>query len=112
MRGVPCVRRRARDRSMARDSTRVSDLRKSFRSLGRFRENVLLLLLLLLLRRGRGPFGHGDVLSLVFVNISIRKSTIPIGHGLDMGSLCSSHHYFYKVFVKVTCKSYLNYSYV
>ena len=111
MRGVPCVRRRARDRSMARDSTRVSDLGKSFWWLGRFRENVLLLLLLLL-RRGPGPFGHGDVLSLVFVNISIRKSTIPIGHGLDMRSLCSSHHYFYKVFVKVTCKSYLIYSYV
>ena len=61
---------------------------------------------------GPGPFGHGDVLSLVFVNISIRKSTIPIGHGLDIGSLCSSHHYFYNVFVKVTFKSYLNYSYV
>ena len=85
----------------------MADLGKSFPWLGRFRENVVLLLL----RRGRGPFGHGDVLSLVFVNISIRKSTIPIGHGLDMGSLCSSHHYFYKVFVKVTCKSYLNYSY-
>ena len=108
MRGVPCVRRRARDRSMARDSTRVSDLGKSFWSLGRFRENVLLLLLLLLLRAGPGPFGHGDVLSLVFVNISIGKSTIPIGHGLDMGSLCSSHHYIYKVYVKVTFKSYLN----
>ena len=65
----------------------MADLRKSFLWLGRFRENVLLLLLLPLRSRPTS-IGHSDVLSLVFVHISNGKSTIPIGHGLDMGTFC------------------------
>ena len=65
----------------------MADLRKSFPWLGRFRDFVLLLLLLLLCSRPTS-IGHSDVLSLVFVYISNEQPTIPIGHGLDMGTLC------------------------
>ena len=83
--GVPCVRRRARQINGVRvQSGGGSQI--FFPWLGRFRENVLLLLLLLSSRPT--SIGHSDVISLVFVHISNEKSTIPIGHGLDMGTFC------------------------
>ena len=66
----------------------MADLRNYFPWLGRFREHVLLLLLLLLLCSRPTSIGHSDVISLVVVHISNEKSTIPIGHGLDMGTFC------------------------
>ena len=66
----------------------MADLRNYFPWLGRFREHVLLLLLLLLLCSRPTSIGHSDALSLIFVYISIEKSTFPIGHGLDMGMFC------------------------
>ena len=55
------------------------------------------------------PLDTWDViLNYMYVYISIGKPTIPIGHGLDMGTLCSSHHYIYQVNVRVIFKSDLN----
>ena len=86
MRGVPCVRRRARQINGVRVQSGGGS-QKIF-SVSRPIWGICPTSLLLLLCSRPTSIGHSDALSLIFVYISIDKTTFPIGHGLDMGVFC------------------------
>ena len=71
VRGVPCVRRRARDRSIGLDRSEGPEIRL------RLRRSARIFLLLLLLRTRLASRGHGHVLCACFVHTSNGILTIP-----------------------------------
>ena len=85
VRGAPCERRRACDRSIGRDWSEGPEIGLRLRRFGR----IFLLLPLLLLRHTRlASGGHCHLLLACSLHMSNGILTIPGGHGKDIEPLC------------------------